>query len=415
MAHAGLQVNPMQHFNYTLTPSAITNAKPKDKAYSLTDGGGLILDVMPSGLKVWRYKYHFQGKRPKVTIGQFPAVGLKAARDKHGEMIAMVASGVSPADHKQAQAAEAKLAQDVMTFKKFSRMWIADTLFYRSAGYREQKVSWLDNHVDPYIGDMALVDVKPRHVLDVIERKREHPTTADSIRVMIQQIYNHAIRKLLVDSNPAAPLRGVISVPPKTHYRHLNEKELARWWRLIPSQGAHVTTIYATQLLLLTMVRKGELVRSRWGEFDLDAAVWDIPAERMKKRRPHRVYLSRQAVAILADVRKFTGDRQPDDYVFPSIFKKGMPMGGETLNHFFGRIDFGVPEFCPHGTRGTAATLLREKGFTKDVVELLLAHEENDKTAAAYSHHELSGERRRALQFLADYVEQVSSDQALLA
>jgi integrase len=398
----------MKHFNYSLTPAEITNAKPKDKPYTLTDGGGLILEVLPTGHKVWRYKYHFGGKRPKVTIGPFPAIGLKAARNRHTEMLALVASGVSPADQKQEKAEEARQAKEVMTFSKFARVWIADTLFYRSEGYRAQRVAWLDNHVDPLIGDMPLGDVKPKHVLDVIEKRKAHPTTADSIRVMIQQIYNHAIRKLLVDTNPATPLRGVISVPPKTHYRHLSESELAKWWRLIPGQGAHITTIFATQLLLLTMARKGELVRSRWSEFDLDAAIWDVPAERMKMRRPHRVYLSTQAVSILRDVLKYTGTRGPDDYVFPSIYKANMPMGGETLNHFFGRIDFGVPEFCPHGTRGTAATLLRERGFSKDVVELLLAHAENDKTAAAYSHHELADERRKALQFLADHVETIA-------
>jgi integrase len=400
----------MKHFNYSLTPAGITNAKPKDKPYSLTDGGGLILEILPTGHKVWRYKYHFEGKRPKVTIGPFPSIGLKAAREEHAKMLALVASGVSPADHKQAKAEEARQAEEAMTFKAFARVWIADTLFYRSKTYRAQMVAWLDGHVDPFIGDMALGDVKPRHVLEVIERRKEHPTTANAIRVMIQQIFNHAIRKLLVDTNPATPLKGVISVPPKTHYRHLSEKELAIWWRKIPQQGAHITTIFATQMLLLTMVRKGELVRSRWQEFDLDAAIWDVPAERMKMRRPHRVYLSTQAVSILRDIKKYTGGRGPGDYVFPSIYKENMPMGGETLNHFFGRIDFGVPEFCPHGTRGTAATLLREKGFSKDVVELLLAHAENDKTAAAYSHHELPEERRKALQFLADYVEKIAAE-----
>ena len=153
---------------------------------------------------------------------------------------------------------------------------------------------------------------------------------------------------------------------------------------------------------MLTMTRKSELLRSKWPEFDLDAAQWDIPAERMKMGKPHRVFLSRQAVEILRQVHELTGH---GEYVFPSIFRGSVPMGDVTLNHFFKRIDFGVPDFSPHGTRGTAATLLREHGFGRDVVELLLAHSEKNATVAAYSHMELAADRKRALQYLADRVE----------
>lgn len=405
----------MRHINYSLKPAIIDNAKPKEKAYSLTDGGGLLIEVLTSGSKVWRFKYHLDGKREKVTLGSYPEIGIKAARDKHEEMRALVEQGISPAKNKQQQAVERKAEiERATTFREFALVWVDETLFYRSAGYRAQRVRWLDSFVNPKIGDMQLDEVKPRHVLEIIEARKGTPTTADAIRVVIQQIYNFAIRKLLVDTNPATPLRGAISVPPKTHYRHLSEKELAAFWRAVPLQGAHVTTIKATQFLFLTMVRKTEMTRARWNEFDLDAAIWDIPKERMKMKRPQRVYLSRQAVDLLRQVQAVTSDRGPDGYVFPSIFKKAMPMGGETLNHFFGRMDFGVPEFCPHGTRGTAATLLREHRFPKDVVELLLAHAEKDQTTAAYNHHELADERRAALQFLADYVEKLAAGDTLI-
>jgi integrase len=167
-----------------------------------------------------------------------------------------------------------------------------------------------------------------------------------------------------------------------------------------------VTTIAATKLLMLTMTRKSELLRSKWPEFDLDAAQWDIPAERMKMGKPHRVFLSRQAVELLRQVHELTGH---GEYVFPSIFRGSVPMGDVTLNHFFKRIDFGVPDFSPHGTRGTAATLLREHGFGRDVVELLLAHSEKNATVAAYSHMELAADRKRALQYLADRVEALAA------
>lgn len=397
----------MRHVNYTLKPATIDNAKPRAKAYALTDGGGLLLEVLPSGSKTWRFKYHLNGKREKVTIGAYPAFTIKQARDRHEELRTLVERGESPAKSKQAASAAQKLADARrLTFRTFAKRWIAETLFYRSGGYVAQTVRWLDAYVYPAIGDMQLVDVQPGDVLAIIKARAKTPVTAERIRVIVQQIYNHAIRNLLITTNPAQPLRGAIARAPVEHHRHLSEKELADFWRKLDLQGAHATTIAASKLLMHTMTRKSELLRSKWPEFDLDAAQWDIPAERMKMGKPHRVFLSSQAVEILREVHKLTGH---GDYVFPSIFRGGVPMGDVTLNHFFKRIDFGVPEFSPHGLRGTAATLLREHGFGRDVVELLLAHSEKNATVAAYSHMELAADRKKALQYLADYIDKLAA------
>lgn len=397
----------MRHVNYVLKPATIDNAKPREKAYSLTDGGGLLIEVLPSGSKAWRFKYHLDGKREKVTIGSYPAVSIKAARDRHAELRELVEQGKSPARVKQSDASQRKAAAARATdFRTFAQQWVEETLFHRSEGYRAQTVRWLDAYVYPSIGGMQLGDIEPAHVLAIIEERRGTAVTAERIRTIIQQVFNHAIRKLLVTSNPATPMRGVINRPPVANHRHLTEKELGKFWRALENQGAHATTIAASKLLLLTMARKTELLRSTWSEFDLDAAQWDIPAGRMKNGKPHRVFLSSQAIEILRQVHKLTGHQA---YVFPSIFRGGVPMGDVTLNHFFKRIDFGVPEFSPHGTRGTAATILREHGFARDVVELLLAHSEKSQTVAAYTHAEHAAERKRALQFLADHVDKLAA------
>jgi integrase len=202
------------------------------------------------------------------------------------------------------------------------------------------------------------------------------------------------------------PLRGVIEVPAAEHHRHLTEAELGAFWRSVAKQGAHFVTIAATRMLLYTICRKSEVLRARWREFDLERAQWDIPAERMKMKAPHRVYLSRQALELLGLLKAFGSE--PQAYVFPSVLRAAVPLGDATLNHFFKRLDFGVPDFSPHGTRGTAATLLREHGFSREVVELLLAHAERNKVTAAYHHHEMADERRRALQYLADQIDRVA-------
>jgi len=397
----------MRHVNYTLKPATINNAKPREKSYALTDGGGLLLEVLPSGNRTWRFKYHLNGKREKVTIGAYPAFSIKQARDRHDELRALVERGESPAKSKQASSAAQKLADARrLSFRTFARRWIDETLFYRSSGYVAQTVRWLDAYVYPAIGDMQLAEVHPSDVLAIIKARADTTVTAERIRVIVQQIYNHAIRNLLVTTNPAQPLRGAIARAPVEHHRHLSEKELGEFWRKLAVQGAHATTIAASKLLMFTMTRKSELLRSTWPEFDLDAAVWDVPKERMKMGKPHRVFLSRQALALLREVQTLTGG---GSYVFPSIFRGSVPMGDVTLNHFFKRIDFGVPDFSPHGLRGTAATLLREHGFGRDVVELLLAHSEKNATVAAYSHMELAADRKRALQYLADRVEMLAA------
>ena len=400
----------MRHVSYVLKPATIDNAKPREKAFALTDGGGLLLEVLPSGSKVWRFKYHLNGKREKVTIGAYPAFGLKAARDRHEEFRTLVANGESPAKAKQAQTAARKVADaKAISFRRFAQQWVDETLFYRSEGYRAQIVRWLDSYVYPEIGNTQLGEVQPAHVLSIVEQRVDTAVTAERIRTIIQQVFNHAIRKLLVTTNPATPMRGAVKRPPVQNHIHLNEEQLAVFWRALEKQGAHATTIAATKLLILTMARKNELLRSTWSEFDLTIGHWDVPAGRMKAGQAHRVYLPHQAVELLLMVRQLTGH---GDYVFPSIFRGGVPMGDVTLNHFFKRIDFGVPDFSPNGTRGTGATLLREHGFASDVVELLLAHSEKD--AASYSHHELAAERKRALQFLADRIDKLAADAEVL-
>ena len=396
-------------FNYVLRPTVIDAAKPKEKPYPLTDGGGLYLDILPTGTKVWRYKYHFGGKRDKVTIGKYPAISLKAARGRHEELRGMVQRGLDP-KAVQAEAKERQRQEKArsVTFEEYARVWVAETLFYRSAAYRAQQLRWLESFVFQHIGAKPIAAVLPRDVLELLAPIRATAVTAEGVRSLIQRIYNYAIRNLVTDSNPALMIKGAVSVPRPQHHRHLSEKELGRFWALVPRQGAHFTTQAATKMLFYTMVRKGELIRAKWSEFDFDAAIWEVPAERMKMRKPHRVYLPLQAMELLSVLKPMTGHQE---YVFPTIYARSdriAPMSDASLNHFFKRIDFGVQGFAPHGSRGTTATLLREHGFRSEVVELLLSHAPAGMVQAAYNHAELGQERRAALQFLADYLDQLA-------
>jgi len=401
----------MRLSNYTLTPTQLNNAKAKVKLYKLSDGGGLFVEVSPAGQKTWRYQYRFGGSRRDVKIGRYPELGVADARDRHFEMRALLERGIDPADARRQELTERKLrvagvVAPADAFEAFSKRWVRERLMTRSDTDRKQVGSRLERFVWPAIGAKSLSAVRPADVLEIIEAVRATPKTAEGVRAIIQQFYNYAIQKLLVELNPALPLRGVIEVPPAEHHRHLNEVELGAFWRSIERQGAHFVTIASTKLLMYSVCRKSEVLRARWREFDLDKAQWDLPADRMKMKLPHRVYLARKAVELLYLLKAMGSE--PQAYVFPSTLRASVPLGDATLNHFFKRLDFGVQDFSPHGTRGTAATLLREHGFSRDVVELLLAHAERNKGMAAYHHHELANERRRALQYLADEIDRLA-------
>ncbi|MEO3714643.1 tyrosine-type recombinase/integrase [Roseateles flavus] len=395
----------MRALKYTLSPTRINNAKAKSKAYKLSDGGGLYVDISPGGGKTWRFQYRLDGLRHTVSIGKYPEIGVADARDRHFELRVLVERGINPAEVQRKEQDERKLRAAASRapengFEAMSRRWLTERMSSKSETYRNQMLSLLERFVWPEIGSKQLSEVRPAHVLKMVEARQATPRTAENVRTVIQKVFDFAIQKLEVETNPALPLRGAVEVPAAVHHRHLNERELVAFWRSLEKQGAHFVTIAATKMLFYTMLRKNEVLKAKWSEIDLDRGIWDVPGERMKMKKIHRVFLSSQASELL-NLLLVTDDRR--EYVFPSVLRPGLPVGEATLNHLFWRMDFGVPEFAPHGTRGTTATLLREHGFSRDVVELLLAHGERG-VAASYHHHEMAEERRRALQYLADEI-----------
>lgn len=391
-----------------LKVTAINNARLKDgeQPYKLNDGDGLFLYVQRRA-KTWLFQYRIGGKRGEITIGRFPEISLAEACEQSQRFRTMVAHGENPAQSKREAKRAARAAPQSETFKAFSLAWLDEKMSTKSETYRNQLRSFLERFVWDAIGAMPLPDVKSLHVRDMLEALRDIPITGEKVRLMLQQIFQYGNIKLLIETNPAASMRGLFELPQTEHHRHLNERELGAFWRALGRQhNAHPTTIAAARFLMLTMTRKNEVLRAKWSEVDFGAKSWTIPAERMKMRRAHVVYLSTQAIELLQDQHALTGRYE---YVFPSAFNPRAPVAEATLNHLFGRLDFGVPEFAPHGTRSTAATLLGEYGYDEKVIDLLLAHKEKNKTKGAYQHQEHAGKRREALQFLADTVDRLAA------
>ncbi|WP_261505743.1 tyrosine-type recombinase/integrase [Burkholderia multivorans] len=400
----------MRHVNYTLTPLKLNAAKPQAKAYKITDGGGLFVRVSPAGTKTWCYGYAFADKRKEVTLGQYPEVSIKDARDRHFAARQQIAQGIDPAAAKRDEKEAMKRAAEASAyvFKTFAARWMAERLANASDVYRRKVLQRLDLHVFPLIGTKQIEDVTPRDVLGIIERLSAKPHTAEKVRGTVSAIFDFGIAKLVIDRNPAAPFKGEITRPPHKHHRHLSEKELGTFWNALATFDESETdpsTVRCARLIAWSMCRKSECTNARWDEIDLDAGTWTISAERMKMRREHRVYLPTQAVAMLREQYELTGQHE---HVFSTFGRRSSPLAVATVSLLFKRLP-GVPQdFAPHGLRGTAATLLREHGFKRDCVELLLAHGESG-VAAAYHHHELADERRRALQYYADRIDALAA------
>lgn len=400
--------------NYTLNDKTVRAAKPGAKAYPLADGGGLYLEVLPSGSKAWRYSYRIDGKRTKVTIGSYPEIGIKAARDAHEQLRAQLATGINPARKKQVDKIErvAKAAQ-TGTFQTFAKIWVIEKLSTTTARTQKQTLAWLKNDVYPAIGSLPLGQVHPADVLKLLEGLRNTPTKATNIRAIIERIYAYAAQKLLVTINPATPMRGLVDKPPAKHYRPLKSGEVRGFLQAVRSCGAHAGTRLAVEFLMVTVVRKDNVCKARWEHFDLAGKTWTIPGctvgcnGYMKSPRPHTVHLSNQAMTLLEQAQVLSSG---SEWVFPAVTTTSKPMGEVAINHLFSRLrEIGeIPaDFAPHGLRGTASTMMNEEGIAPDVVEAILAHKEKNTTRGSYNHATYTKAVTDAMQWYADHLDKL--------
>ncbi|WP_323031567.1 tyrosine-type recombinase/integrase [Brachymonas denitrificans] len=414
---------PLRTINYVLKDVTIRGAGPKASPYKLADGGGLYLEVMTTGSRFWRYSYRINGKRPRVTLGEYPAMGIKAARDRHEELRKLVADGIDPARKKKIDKVEARArAAQEQTFETFTRtVWIPERLNELTQRSREQTTRWLEGDVFPAIGALALGAVHARDVLELLEGMRNTPTKATNIRGIIERIYQYAAQKLLVTHNPAVSMRGLIAKPAAQHYAPLPDSDVKRFMEAVRDSGAHPGTRLAVELLMLTVVRKANVAQARWEHIDMEAKTWTIPAltsganGHMKARRSHTVYLSRQAMAVLEKAAELSAHSA---WVFPSVQSRHTPMADEAINHLFARLrkDGQIPEgFAPHGLRSTASTAMNEHGITPDVVEMILAHKERNSTRDAYNRAQYAKPAREALQWYADRIDKLVKGLAVVS
>ncbi len=383
-----------------LTIIEINRAKTDGAALKLPDKDGLYLRVTKT-TKGWRFDFRFDNRRYTISYGLYPSVSPAKARELHQEARRQLAEGINPAFRKRLE----KLARGASfgnSFEATARNWYEGKQEQRSHAWREAHDLYLRRDLNPYIGDMPLSQVDARALLNVLEKIRidRGVKIAERVRQTAVQVFDHAIRKLRIQANPARVLQGWADIPPQVSHEPLREDEIHEFVERLDADTGSAATKLCILLMLLTFVRKNEIAHARWTEFDHENAVWVIPAERMKMREPHVVPLSRQALAALEQLKPLSF---ASDYLFPSLSSIYKPMNLATPNVVFERMGYGG-RFTPHGIRATASTWLNNRGVRADVIERQLAHVERNRVRAAYNRADYMSERIAMMQMWADFV-----------
>ncbi len=390
-----------------LTDVAVKNAKPGAKPFRLKDERGLYLEIRPEGGKWWRLRYWINSKERLLSLGTYPDVSLKMARERRDEARRLVAQGVDPSELRKAQ--KNSEAAEVETFERIAREWWAKFQPTWTEDHGNQILHRLELNVFPWIGARPIKEITAPEVLTVA-RRIESRGALEMAHRMVQncgQVFRYGIATGRCERNPAGDLRGALPPTKETHHPSLTDpKAIAHLLRSMEDyQGSHVTSC-ALRLAPIVFVRPGELRHAEWCEIDIEGKEWRIPANKMKMRVQHIVPLSRQAITIIEEVRPLTGH---GNYLFPSARTLDRPMSENTVNAALRRLGYTKEELTGHGFRSMASTLLNEMGWNRDAIERQLAHAERDNIRAAYNYAEYLPERRRMMQAWADYLDRLKS------
>ena len=387
-----------------LSDTTCRNAKPGAKARKLADGDGLYLFVSPQGGKLWRMDYRYLGKRRTASFGAYPAVSLADARKRRDTLKRQIAAGEDPAAVKRVEARAAQVAAGT-TFRLIAEEYLAKQKREGRAPSTLAKTQWLLDLADPGLGRRPITDISAADVLDVLRgvEKRGRLETARRLRATIGTVFRYAIATARASNDPTFALKGALTSPTvKSRAAVTSPEALAGLLRAIDSYDGQPATRAALQLMAILFPRPGELRMAEWTEFDLDKAIWTIPAERAKMRRQHRSPLPPQAIEILRRLQEITGKGR---LAFPSIRTVMRPISENTLNAALRRLGYGQDEATSHGFRATASTLLNESGmWNADAIERQLAHVDADAVRRAYARGEHWDERVRMMQWWADYL-----------
>jgi integrase len=384
----------------SLSEARIRSAKPRERPYKLYDERGLFLLVTPTGGRLWRLRYRIGNLEKLISLGAYPDVPLKRAREKRDEARRLVADEIDPsADRK------AKRAAMLVTFEGVAQEWLE----LQSKSLAPETISILGARLNsglyPYLGSRPMGSITAQELLSALRRieARGRNETAHRVRALAGRVFRYAVATGRAQHDVAADLRDALAPVKSKNFASVTDPiRVGELMRAIDGYSGHPVTALALKLAPLVFVRPGELRQAEWMEFDLEGAEWRIPAARMKMGELHVVPLAHQAITLLEELRPFArGGR----YVFPSLRSRDRPMSNNTINGALRRLGYTTEEQTAHGFRTMASTLLNEQGYPPDVIELQLAHTERNKVRAAYNKAQRLSERRKLMQAWADYLD----------
>jgi len=384
-----------------MTDTQIRNAKPAEKPYKLTDARGLYLLVTPRGGRWWRFDYRFAGKRKTLSLGTYPDVPLKHARDRLDEARRLVGNGVDPGDARKAQKAAETAAE---SFKAVALEWVDNFSAKWTDSHTHQIIRRLEKDIFPWLGRRPIREITAPELLALLRRieSRGAIETAYRAKMSCGQIFRYAVATGRAERDPSADLRGALPHRKVKHRPTLTDpKPIGGLLRAIENYDGYFVVKSALRFAPLVFVRPGELRHAEWSEIDLNQAEWRIPGHKMKMREQHIVPLAQQAVVVLRELYPLTGRGK---YLFPSVRTVSRPISENTINAALRRMGYTTDEMCGHGFRGMASTMLHEMGFQPDWIERQLAHAERNSVRAAYNHAQHLPERRQMMQSWADFL-----------
>lgn len=392
----------------SLTDMKCRNAKPGPALRKISDGGGLQLWVQPTGARLWRLAYRFAGKQKLLAFGVYPTISLADARQGRDDAKRLLAAGVDPSEaKKQAKAIQSEVGD---TFRVIAEEYVSKLRREGRADTTIIKIEWLLSFSYPTLGSRSIKEIGAPDILRVlrdVETRGRHES-ARRLRSTIGSVFRYAVATARAEGDPTFALKGALIKPSvKSRAAVTDPKALGALLRAIDSFDGQPSTHAALKLMALLFPRPGELRAAEWTEFDFDNAVWAIPADRTKMRRPHRVPLSTQATAVFKELHAITGR---GDLVFPSVRTATRAISDNTLNAALRRLGYTKDEATAHGFRATASSLLNESGeWHPDAIERQLGHVENNDVRRAYARGEHWDQRVKMMQWWSDYLDALKS------
>jgi len=398
-----------------LTNASIKAAKPTEKLYKLSDGGGLYLAISPNGGKSWRLKYRFNNKEKTYSIGKYPAISLQDARKKREEAKTLLANGIDPSQQKQEIKQQKKKEDEKKehTFKKLALHRLEKIQESISESHYKRMLRGFQNDCFPYIGDKHIDEVTADDIIEILQKMEQRGVhnSAKKVHQAISKTYKWAVSNRYAKRNPAndIDINEVLGKKEVKHYATITkDEEIKKLLLTIDNYSGEISTRLALRLMSYTVVRTSNILQAEWSEIDFKAKQWNIPAHKMKTKREHIVPLTDSAITVVKEMQKITGTHR---YIFSSTKNKSTHISDGAMRGALRRLGYTKEQFTPHGFRAMFSSITHEKSpFHHEAIEIHLAHSVGSGVSKAYNRAKYLNERRELMQWWSDYLDEVKKD-----